>query len=95
MARDTSPDRPIPNLPGKTNWVEQAGGLPEFIRRIAEDLHAKGHTVSESIQLAVGIVQRWARGEGGVTAKTRAKAAAAVAEWELKKAKARATPNKR
>jgi hypothetical protein len=45
-----------------------------------------GHDESQAIQMAVGVVKRWAAGEGNVTAKTRAKAAAAVAEWEAKKA---------
>jgi hypothetical protein len=44
--------------------------------------------------MAIGIVKRWAAGAGKVTAETRAKAAAAVAEWEKLKASARARPNK-
>jgi hypothetical protein len=82
-------DTPIPNKPGKTNWVEEAGGLPAYIRKIAEDLVDK-HGVSGAIRLAVGIVKRWCRGEGNVTAKTRAKACKAVAEWEKKKASSHA-----
>jgi len=38
------------------------------------------------VALAVGAVKRWAAGEGHVTAKTRAKAAEAVAHWEALKA---------
>lgn len=85
-AKDASPDAAIPNKPGVSNWVEKAGGLPRYIRKIAEDLHAKGHDVGKAIQLAVGIVRNWAEGKGNVSAKTRAKAAAALAEWERKKA---------
>lgn len=77
-------DTKIPNKPGKTNWVEEAGGLPAYIRKIAEDLVDK-HGVSGAIRLAVGIVKRWCRGEGNVTAKTRAKACKAVAEWDKKR----------
>lgn len=68
------------------NWVTGVGGLPLFIRAIAHALIRNGHTESEAVQLAVGVVKNWASGEGHVTAKTRAKAAAALAEWEAKKA---------
>jgi uncharacterized protein YdaT len=73
------------------NWVTSVGGLPSFIRAIAHALIRNGHSESEAIQLAVGVVKNWASGEGHVTAKTRAKAAAALAEWEAKKAAAHAT----
>lgn len=86
---EVTKDVPIPNKPGKTNWVEQAGGLPAYIRQIAEDLVEK-HGVSGAIRLAVGIVKRWCRGGGNVTAKTRTKACKAVAEWERKKASSKA-----
>lgn len=79
----------VPNKPGKTNWVQEAGGLPKFIGDIAGDLISeKGKSTSNAIQMAVGIVRNWAEGKGKVTAKTRAKAAAALAEWEAKKAAA-------
>jgi HK97 family phage portal protein len=76
---DTSP------LGTGKNWVSGVGGLPAFIRAIAHALIRSGHGESEAIQLAVGVVKRWAAGGGDVTAKTRAKAAAAVAEWDAKK----------
>lgn len=72
------------------NWVTEAGGLPLYIRAIAKALMRKGRPESQAIQLAVGTVQRWARGEGGVTPATRARAAKALAEWEAKKAAAHA-----
>jgi hypothetical protein len=79
--------------PGTSNWVQKAGGLPEYICNIAKDIHEeKGKSIGNAIQIAVGVVKRWAKGVGNVDAKTRAKAAAAVAEWEAKRAKARATP---
>jgi hypothetical protein len=81
--------------PGESNWVEQEGGLPEYICEIARSIHTKrGKSISNSIQIAVGMVKRWAKGVGDVNADTRAKAAAAVASWEKKKASARAKPNK-
>lgn len=79
--------------PGKNNWVEEdaVDGLPEYICRIARAIHRDGsHSVSQSIAIAVGRAKTWARGGGGVTAATRAKAAKAVAEWEAKKKAAKA-----
>ncbi|HJT94808.1 MAG TPA: phage portal protein, partial [Mycobacterium sp.] len=68
------------------NWVTSVGGLPLFIRAIAHALMRNGHSESEAIQLAVGVVQNWASGRGKVKPETKAKAAAALAEWEAKKA---------
>ena len=73
------------------NWVSSVGGLPMFIRAIAHALIRAGHSESQAIQIAVGVVKRWAAGLGNVTAKTRAKAAAALAEWEAKKAASHAS----
>lgn len=73
--------------PGK-NWVEEAGGLPMYIRRIANHLHAEQDmTISHAIAAAVNTCKRWAAGGGNVTPETQAKAAKALAEWEAKKAK--------
>jgi hypothetical protein len=81
---------PVGKPGGRQNWVDKVGGLPLYIRAIAHALIRTGHDESRAIQLAIGAVQRWARGEDNVTAKTRAKAAAALAEWERKKAEAHA-----
>jgi hypothetical protein len=73
---------------GRNNWVEEKAvdGLPEYICRIARAIHRDGsHSISQSIAIAVGRVKAWARGADNVTAKTRAQAAKAVAEWESKK----------
>lgn len=87
---------------GPDNWVEQTGGLPSYIERIAKHLHyEKGYTISRSIAVAVNTVKRWAAGgtvtEHGTTKRvspaTQAKAAAALASWNAKKASARALPN--
>lgn len=81
----------------KSNWVEDAGGLPMYIRRIANHLHAeKGMDISRSIAVAVNAVKRmcgtgdlnW-KGKQNVNAGSRTEACAAVAEWERKKASAR------
>lgn len=83
---------------GPDNWVEAAGGLPDYIERIAKHLHyEQGMTISHAIATAVNTVKRWAR-KGGVvkygdpnnmhvTTITAAQAAKAVAEWEAKKAR--------
>lgn len=88
---------------GPDNWVEQVGGLPQYIDRIARHLHyERGYPISRAIAVAVNTVKRWARrgkvvkwgdpNNKHVTTITAAQAAAAVAEWEAKKAKARALP---
>ena len=75
----------------KPNWITKVGGLPLFARAVAHALIRGGHTESDAIQIAIGVIQDWAHGGGNVTAKTRAKAAATVAEWTAKKAAADAT----
>lgn len=91
--------RSYPNLervPGKQNWVDKAGGLPSFIERIAKHLHyEKGYEIGRAIAVAVNTCRRWAAGgtvtehgsSHGVSAETRAKAVAALASWEAKKAR--------
>ena len=75
----------------KKNWVEKAGGLPNYIERIAKHIHAdSGLTISHAIAAAIEQVKKWASGAGNVTPATRAKAAKAVAQWEALKAKAHA-----
>lgn len=85
---------------GPDNWIEQVGGLPDYIERIAKHLHyERGYTISRAIATAVNTVKRWATGGAvavgrpeRVTPATAAKAAKALAEWEAKKARARALP---
>jgi hypothetical protein len=73
-----------------SNWVQNVGGLPEYICRIARAVKKSGHSTSQAIAIAVGTAKRWAHGSGKVNASTRAKAAAAVADWERKKAQSHA-----
>lgn len=79
----------LARVPGNQNWLEEkaVGGLPEYICRIARAIHEgdASKSISQVIAIAVSRVKVWASGGGGVTAKTRAKAAKAVAEWESKK----------
>lgn len=90
----------LERVPGKQNWVDKAGGLPSYIERIAKHLHyEQGMTISHAIATAVNTVKRWCKGgtvsktggpEGGqnVTAKTKAQACAALAEWDAKRGSA-------
>ena len=87
----TSPGEEGP-LPGgtkkKDNWVDAVGGLPKYIRRVARDLMEKGMPKARAIAVAISQIKKWA-----VTSKdpkVKAKAAAAIAEWESKKARAHA-----
>lgn len=78
---------PEPFSTSKTsNWVARNGGLPPYIQHVAHGLVESGKTTSEAIQMAVGIVKRWAAGGGKVDAGTRAAAALAVRQWEQLKA---------
>jgi hypothetical protein len=96
------------SLPGldrssKKNWVEQAGGLPDYIERIAKHLHyEKGMTISHAIATAVNVTKRMCAsgdtnwpGMQQVNPKSRAQACKAVAEWEAKKAKTKAKSSAR
>lgn len=81
----------------RDNWIERSGPggkggqLPAYIQHIALALvKRRGMDRSRAIQMAIGIVKRWAKGVGRVDANTRAAASKAVAEWEGMKAKNRA-----
>lgn len=78
----------------KSNWVERAGGLPSYIRRIAVHLIAKGMSVGHAIAVAVNAAKKMCAtgdvnwpGHQNVNAGSRAQACAAVASWEAKKAR--------
>jgi hypothetical protein len=74
----------------KKNWVEESGGLPNYIERIAFHIHEGGASISHSIAAAIEQVKKWAAGGDNVNPDTRAKAAKALAEWEALKAKNKA-----
>jgi hypothetical protein len=71
-----------------SNWVQDNGGLPDYICRIARAVKRTGKTTGLAISIAVGRAKVWATGKG-VDHDTQVKAAAAVAEWEKLKAKAK------
>ncbi|MCL6437223.1 MAG: hypothetical protein K6T51_01320 [Rubrobacteraceae bacterium] len=80
--------------PGKSNWVDEVGGLPSYIERIAKHLHyERGMTISHAIAVAVNVAKKMCAtgdlnypGIQQVNPGSRAEACAAVAEWEAKKA---------
>lgn len=74
----------------KHNWVEDVGGLPNYICQIARAIARGGRTIDAAIPMAINTVKKWAAGGGDVSPAVRARAAAAVAQWEAKKARARA-----
>jgi 2'-5' RNA ligase len=81
------------NKSAKHNWVEDVGGLPNYICQVARGIARGGRTLDSAIPIAVGTIRNWAEGKGKVSAAVRARAAEAIAEWEAKRAKAKATPN--
>lgn len=82
----------------KQNWVQKAGGLPSYIKRIKVHLQGKGMDESRAIATAVNVVKKaCATGDlnfPGVqqeNAGSKAEACAAVADWERKKAQSHAS----
>lgn len=95
--------RSLPSLnSGGKNWVTETGGLPSFIERIAKHLHfEKGMEKGRAIAVAKNAAERMCNtgdlnfpGLQKVNPGSRAEACQAVAEWNEKRARARATPNK-
>jgi hypothetical protein len=73
-------------------WHMKGKQLPAFIQHVANDLRSeRGMDESTAIATAVAQCKKWAAGGKDVKPETRAKAAAAVAEWERLKGQAKAT----
>lgn len=84
----------LADAPGdQDNWIERAGPggrkgqLPRYVRKIARAIMKTGKSKSQAIAIAISRIKRWAAGGEDVNADTRAKAAAALAQWEALKAK--------
>lgn len=73
-----------------SNWVQETGDLPAYVREIARSVEKDGKTLEQAIPIAISRIKVWAAGGGNVTPKTQAKAAKALAEWEALKAKNKA-----
>lgn len=76
----------LDSSPG-TNWVENNGGLPNYICKLAKGIMKSGKSKSSAIAIAVSRVKVWSAGGDDVDADTKAKAVKAVAEWTALKAK--------
>jgi hypothetical protein len=74
----------------KKNWVENAGNLPPYVRKLARAIMKTGKSKSQAIAIAISRIKKWAAGGDEVNADTRAKAAKALAQWEALKAKNKA-----
>jgi hypothetical protein len=79
------------------NWVDDAGGLPDYIKRITKHLQEKGMDESQAIATAVNAAKKMCAtgdlnfpGSQQVNPGSKAEACAAVADWEAKKAKSKA-----
>lgn len=80
----------IKNKPGVSNWVEDTGGLPPYIREVANALvREHGWTQQRAIQTAVSKMRVWAMGGNNVNKDTQAKAAKALAQWMAMRARAK------
>ena len=80
----------------KKNWVEQVGGLPSYIERVAKHLHyEKGRSISVAIATAINHAKKMCAsgtafgGKVKVSPKAQATACKAVAQWEAKKARSK------
>lgn len=80
------------------NWVDKAGGLPSYIKRVVKHLREKGMDQSRAIATAVNVAKKMCAsgdtnfpGKQSVNAGSRAEACAAVTRWEAMKAKTKAT----
>lgn len=72
------------NRSPKKNWVENVGGLPDYINRIAKHIHYdSGLTIEHAIRAAIRRCEELA-------AKGNAEAIKALAEWEAKKGRSKA-----
>lgn len=86
------------NRSPRKNWVEEQGGLPDYIERIAIHLIRKGMSHSHAIATAINTAKKWcATGEvhqwpgiQRINLGSRAEACKAVARWEAMKAAAKA-----
>jgi hypothetical protein len=75
------------------NWIEEQGGLPRYIERIACHVHFdRGHDISGAIAIAVADAEKMcATGEsnfGHVHPQHQTEACEAVAHWEAMRAAA-------
>ncbi len=77
---------------GQGLWHHKGMQLPAYIQHVAKDIHEQqGLPIGIAIATAIEACRRWAKGGGDVHPDTRAKAIAALAEFDRLRAKARVT----
>lgn len=76
----------------RKNWVEKAGGLPSYIKRIAKHLQKKGMEEGQAIATAKNAADKMCKtgdvnfpGKQDVNAGSRAEACAAIKDWDRKR----------
>lgn len=79
------------------NWVDDAGGLPAYIKRISKHLRRKGFKKSHAIATAINAAKKMCRtgdlnfpGSQQVNPGSKAQACAAIARWDAMKASTKA-----
>lgn len=91
MSKQTAALSSTPHLLGtKPLWGHKGFKLPDYIENVAAGLMKSGHSRSEAISIAIGVMKHWASGGGKVSGEVRAAAAKALGEWEKLKAQAAA-----
>lgn len=82
-----------PSGPGL--WKHKGWQLPDYVEQVSKGIWKSGRATSESqaIQMALGVLRRWASGAGKVTPEVRAASAKAIADFEALKARAHAHAN--
>lgn len=75
----------------RKNWVENEGGLPRYVREVANAILRENpqYSISRAISIAIGRIKRWIVSPN-TTAATKAKATAAIAQWTKMRASAAA-----
>lgn len=73
-------------------WHHKGWKLPDYVEQVSKGIMKSGRATTESdaIRMALGVLARWARGEGKVSPEVQAAAAKAIAEFAALRAKARA-----
>lgn len=83
---------PIGKPGGPGLWGMKGAQLPAFIQHVRNDLmESRGMPEAQATQMAIGICRDWAMGRRGANAETKAKAMAAMAEFDRLRAQAKAT----
>lgn len=70
-----------------SNWVQKAGGLPDYICKVARAIKRSGKSTSTAIAMAISRIKAWIS-DPDTKPDTKAKCVAAIAQWKSLQAKA-------